>query len=93
MAKASPPPSEKNASETPVSALSFEAALRELEAIVQAMEAGNAPLEESLAAYERGMALLKRGQATLAAAETKIRLLDNGVLREFDATDQGGPED
>jgi exodeoxyribonuclease VII small subunit len=61
---------------------SFEAALQELEAIVQAMDAGNAPLEESLAAYERGMALLKYCQETLAAAEQKVRFLEDGALRE-----------
>jgi exodeoxyribonuclease VII small subunit len=64
---------------------SFEAALQELEAVVQAMEAGNAPLEESLAAYERGVALLRHCQETLTAAEKKLQILENGVLRDFDA--------
>ena len=62
---------------------SFEAALQELERIVQAMESGDAPLEESLANYERGMALLKTCQERLAAAEQKIRMLENGGLRDF----------
>jgi exodeoxyribonuclease VII small subunit len=62
---------------------SFEAALEELERIVQAMESGDAPLEESLANYERGMALLKTCQERLAAAEQKIRVLENGNLRSF----------
>lgn len=61
---------------------SFEAALQELEGIVQAMESGDAPLEESLANYERGMALLKSCQERLAAAEQKVRLLEDGSLRE-----------
>ena len=68
----------------PKAPASFEAALQELEAIVQAMDAGTAPLEESLAAYERGMALLKYCQETLAAAERKVRVLEEGVLREAD---------
>ncbi|HTY04619.1 MAG TPA: exodeoxyribonuclease VII small subunit [Rhodocyclaceae bacterium] len=68
---------------------SFESALQELEAIVQAMETGNAPLEESLAAYERGIALLKQCQETLGAAEKKLQILENGVLRDFDATGNG----
>jgi exodeoxyribonuclease VII small subunit len=71
------------ASATPAP-LSFEAALHELEGIVQAMEAGEAPLEESLAAYERGMALLKHCQDTLAAAEQKLKILENGALRDLD---------
>jgi len=62
---------------------SFEAALQELERTVQAMESGDAPLEESLANYERGMALLKACQERLAAAEQKIRMLENGSLRDF----------
>jgi exodeoxyribonuclease VII small subunit len=78
MVKASAP----IASTTPPS---FESALQELEAIVQAMEAGNAPLEESLAAYERGVALLRHCQETLGAAERKLQILENGVLRDLDA--------
>ncbi len=67
---------------------SFEADLQELERIVQAMESGDAPLEESLANYERGMALLKTCQERLAAAEQKVRMLENGSLRDFaDGTD------
>jgi exodeoxyribonuclease VII small subunit len=79
---ASPPP----ASATPPS---FEAALQELERIVQAMEAGDAPLEDSLAAYERGIGLLKHCQDTLAAAEHKLRILENGVLHDFEPPAEG----
>jgi exodeoxyribonuclease VII small subunit len=71
---------------------SFESALQELEAIVQSMETGNAPLEESLAAYERGVALLRHCQTTLAAAEQKLQILENGVLRDFDASSAAGTE-
>ena len=62
---------------------SFEAALKELEAIVQAMEAGEAPLEESLTAYERGLALLKHCQDTLTSAERRLKILEDGTLRDF----------
>ena len=65
------------------SPLSFEAALKELEAIVQAMEAGEAPIEESLAAYERGLALLKHCQDTLSVAERRLKILEDGTLRDF----------
>lgn len=86
MAKASAP--------TPAvdSPASFEAALQELEAIVQAMEAGSAQLEDSLVAYERGVALLRHCQETLTAAESRIRILEGGVLREADATGEGGAD-
>ena len=40
-------------------AMSFEAALAELEKVVADMEAGKLPLEESLAAYRRGAELLQ----------------------------------
>lgn len=74
----------KHATEPPSS---FEAALKELEGIVQSMEDGSAPLEESLRSYERGMVLLDFCQTTLAQAEQKIRLLDNGHLRDFAVSD------
>ena len=83
MAKAAPPADPSGAP------LSFEAALQELERIVQAMEAGEAPLEESLAAYERGTKLLKYCQETLAAAEHKLQILENGVLRDFESPTDG----
>jgi exodeoxyribonuclease VII small subunit len=85
MVKASAP----TASATPPS---FESALQELEAIVQAMESGNAPLEESLAAYERGIALLRHCQETLSAAERKLQILENGVLRDLDANETTGAD-
>ena len=69
---------------------SFESALQELEGIVQSLEGGGAPLEVSLQAYERGTVLLKYCQDTLGQAEQKIRILDQGVLRDFDAT-EGAP--
>lgn len=62
---------------------SFEAALQELEGIVQTLEGGGAPLEDSLKAYERGVGLLDYCQATLGQAEQKIRILDNGNLRDL----------
>jgi exodeoxyribonuclease VII small subunit len=62
---------------------SFEAALQELEGIVQTLEGGGAALEESLKAYERGMVLRNYCQKTLSEAEQKIRILENGALRDF----------
>lgn len=62
---------------------SFEAALHELETIVQSLESGGTTLEASLQAYERGMKLLDHCQDTLGQAEQKIRLLEQGKLRDF----------
>lgn len=77
-----------HSSSLPVTPASFEKALRELEDIVHSMEAGEMPLEDSLAAYQRGMGLLKYCQDQLGSAEQKIRVLENGVLRDF-APDAG----
>lgn len=66
---------------------SFEVALRELEAIVASMEKGDLDLEPSLTAYQRGMELLKVCQDKLADAENRIRVFDQGVLKEADLPD------
>lgn len=55
-----------------IRAMSFEAALRELETIVGKLESGQAPLAESIAIYERGEALKAHCEALLKAAEMRI---------------------
>lgn len=62
---------------------SFEEAMRELESIVSRMEAGSLPLEESLQAYQRGLELSAYCQKTLAEAEQRVKVLENGVLKDF----------
>lgn len=71
----------------------FEAAIAELESLVAAMEAGNLPLEDSLAAYRRGMELTGWCQKTLAEAEQQVKILENGLLKDFTPDDQGGAEE
>ena len=60
------------ATDNDVSALSFEAALAELEQIVAKLESGQAPLAESIAIYERGEALKSHCEGLLKAAEARI---------------------
>lgn len=67
----------------PVSPASFEAALRELETIVASMEQSDLALEASLTSYQRGMELLKYCQDTLTAAENRIRVFEQGSLRDL----------
>ncbi len=55
-----------------IRAMSFEAALKELESIVQKLESGQAPLAESIAIYERGDALKSHCETLLKEAEMKI---------------------
>jgi exodeoxyribonuclease VII small subunit len=62
---------------------SLEAALAELEKIVSSMEEGELPLERSLAAYRRGAELLKYCQTALQDAQQQVKVLENGVLRDF----------
>lgn len=61
----------------------FEGALKELEALVFEMENGDLSLEDSLAAYKRGMELSAFCQQKLADAELQIKVLENGVLKDY----------
>lgn len=55
-----------------IAAMSFEAALAELETIVQQLERGEVELEKSIAMYERGAALKSHCEARLKDAQLKI---------------------
>ena len=66
----------------------FESAVAELEKIVDSMESGQLSLEESLASYKRGAELLKFCQTTLQEAAQQVKLLENGVLKNFGPTEQ-----
>ena len=61
----------------------FESALAELEQIVADMETGQLPLEKSLAAYKRGAELLKFCQTALQDAQQQVKILEDGVLKNF----------
>jgi exodeoxyribonuclease VII small subunit len=58
-----------------VSALSFEAALKELEDIVGRLEKGQVDLEDSIRIYERGTALKAHCEAKLKDAEARVQKL------------------
>ena len=66
----------------------FESALSELEGIVADMEAGQLPLEKSLAAYKRGAELLKFCQSALQDAQQQVKILEDGVLKNFGGAEQ-----
>jgi exodeoxyribonuclease VII small subunit len=61
-----------------ITAMSFEAALAELETIVTRLEKGDAPLEESIALYERGEALRAHCETRLQQAEAKVEKIRRG---------------
>ena len=68
---------------------SFESAMAELEKIVADMEGGKLSLEDSLAAYKRGAELLSFCRTRLEDAQQQVRVLEDGVLKDFSAA--GGP--
>jgi exodeoxyribonuclease VII small subunit len=59
-------------SETPITQMSFEDAMKELEQVVTRLERGDVALEESIKLYERGAALKKRCEDKLKEAEEKV---------------------
>lgn len=65
---------------------SFEAALAELEQVVADMESGKLTLEESLASYKRGAELLSACRSRLDDAQQQVRMLEDGVLKDFAAS-------
>lgn len=59
-------------SDKPVTEMSFEEAMRELEAVVGQLERGDVALEDSIKLYERGAALKARCETKLREAEEKV---------------------
>ena len=59
-------------SDTPISEMTFEQAMSELERIVTELERGDVPLEDSISLYEKGAELKKRCEPKLKEAEQKV---------------------
>lgn len=59
-------------SDKPVSEMTFEEAMKELEAVVDQLERGDVALDASITLYERGAALKKRCETELKRAEEKV---------------------
>ena len=74
----------------PQKAIGYEAAMAELDQIVADMEAGKLSLEDSLAAYKRGAELLAFCRGKLEDAQQQVRVLEDGVLKDFSATGESG---
>ena len=62
-----------------IDALSFEAALAELEKIGRTLEQGQAPLDESIELYQRGDRLKRHCEARLRAAQARIEQISIGA--------------
>ena len=65
--------------ETDVTQLRFEDAMKELEQVVSRLERGEVPLEESIALYSRGDTLKKHCEAKLKEAEEKVAKITLGA--------------
>ena len=61
--------------DTPISEMTFEQAMSELERIVTELERGDVPLEDSISLYEKGAELKKRCETKLKEAEQKVAAL------------------
>lgn len=62
-----------------IAAMTFEAALSELEQIVTRLESGQAPLEASIDMYKRGAALKAHCEARLNAARMQVEQISKGL--------------
>ncbi|MEM9099256.1 MAG: exodeoxyribonuclease VII small subunit [Pseudomonadota bacterium] len=77
--------------EKPITDLSFEEALAELEKVVGQLEGGQVPLEQSIELYKRGDALKALCEARLQDAELEVQKItggtpDNPDLAPFEET-------
>lgn len=61
-----------------IEAMSFEAAMAELEKVVSQLERGDVGLEESIKFYERGALLKAHCEAKLKSAEEKVAKITLG---------------
>ena len=59
-------------SDTPISEMTFEQAMSQLERIVTELERGDVPLEDSISLYEKGAELKKLCETKLKEAEQKV---------------------
>jgi exodeoxyribonuclease VII small subunit len=73
------------AAATTEAAVSYEAALEELEQLVAQLDAGQLPLDQLLTRYQRGAELLAFCRARLDAVENQIKVLENGEAKPWDA--------
>ncbi len=67
--------------------MSFEKRLERLRGIVEALERGDLPLEESLALYKEGLVLAGECGRQLESAKNEVKLVQEGLLKEFAALD------
>jgi exodeoxyribonuclease VII small subunit len=63
--------------------IDFESAMLELASLISKMEQDDLSLEESLKNFERGISLTRMCQSSLKDAEQRIKILTQGVEKDF----------
>jgi len=64
--------------------------MAEIEQIVADLETGKLSLEDSLASYKRGAELLSFCRTRLEDAQQQVRVLEDGVLKDFSGAGESG---
>ncbi|MBI9081029.1 MAG: exodeoxyribonuclease VII small subunit [Pseudodesulfovibrio sp.] len=71
----------------------FEGRLDRLKEIVERLERGDLPLEEGVSLYKEGLDLAKSCGKQLEEARHEVRIVSEGLVKEFDALETLGAED
>jgi exodeoxyribonuclease VII small subunit len=83
-----------NLAEDGITALTYEAALAELDTVIAKLEGGSIPLEEAIGAYERGVVLAAHCAELLERTEQRVNQLvvsASGALGERPLEAAGAP--
>lgn len=83
-----------NSAEDGITALTYEAALAELDTVIAKLEGGSIPLEEAIGAYERGVVLARHCAELLERTEQRVNQLvvsASGALGERPLEAAGAP--
>ncbi|WP_319581796.1 exodeoxyribonuclease VII small subunit [uncultured Pseudodesulfovibrio sp.] len=65
--------------------ITFEDRLDRLKLVVEQLERGDLPLEEGVALYKEGLELVKACGKQLETARHEVKIVSEGLVREFDA--------
>nr|WP_287410882.1 exodeoxyribonuclease VII small subunit [Pseudodesulfovibrio sp.] len=70
----------------------FEKKLERLKEVVDKLERGDQPLEEGVALYKEGLELVKGCGSQLENARNEVRIVSEGLIKEFDALSELGDD-
>ena len=73
--------------------MTFEDRLEALKSIVEKLERGDLPLEEGVELYKQGLGLAQACSKQLETARHEVKIVSDGLVREFEALENLGAED